>query len=530
MSEPHPADPADVSGADERVLILDYGSQYTQLIARRVRELGVYAEIHPGDWDGEAIAAFAPRAIILSGGPASVLDAGSLRIPDRVFALGVPLLGICYGMQALALQLGGEVEESWPREYGSAEIELRSSAPLFDGIRDSADGAGRLSVWMSHGIRVKKLPPDFVLLAGNAATPIAAMAHASRPWYGIQFHPEVRHTPLGMHLLQNFLRGIAGLGNHWQMDRFEETACRRLRAELPSGRVLVALSGGVDSAVLTALLARAIGDRLVPILVDTGLLREGEVTAIQEVFAHFPFTLRVVDAGARFFAALTGVSDPEAKRRRIGSLFIDVFTEEARKLPDIRYLAQGTIYPDVIESAGSGGSAQVIKSHHNVGGLPERLPFPLVEPLRFLFKDEVRALGRTLGLPARIIGRQPFPGPGLAVRVLGPVTRESVLTLRQADRIFLEELERSGLLGETSQAFAVLLPVSSVAVKGDGRAYEPVVALRAVVTDDFMTAHAAPLPLELLTRVANRITNEVPGISRVVYDITGKPPATIEWE
>ncbi|EQD31355.1 gmp synthase (glutamine-hydrolyzing) [mine drainage metagenome] len=328
----------------------------------------------------------------------------------------------------------------------------------------------------------------------------------------------------------NFLRKIAGLGNSWQMDRFEETASRTLQAELPSGRVLVALSGGVDSAVLAALLARAIGDRLVPILVDTGLLREGEVDGIREAFASFPFTLRIVDASARFLEALAEVSDPEEKRRRIGGLFIDVFTEEARKFPDIRYLAQGTIYPDVIESAGSGGSAQVIKSHHNVGGLPDRLPFPLVEPLRFLFKDEVRTLGRTLGLPARLVERQPFPGPGLAVRVLGPVTRESVRLLRASDRIFLEELEASGYLGQTSQAFAVLLPVRSVAVKGDGRAYEPVVALRAVVTEDFMTAHAARLPVDFLARVANRITNEVPGISRVVYDITGKPPATIEWE
>ncbi|MHB1544059.1 MAG: glutamine-hydrolyzing GMP synthase [Gammaproteobacteria bacterium] len=527
MSPPHPANPAGVPGADERVLILDYGSQYTQLIARRVRELGVYAEIHPGDWDGGAIAAFAPRAIILSGGPASVLDEGSLRIPEAVFALGVPLLGICYGMQALALQLGGEVEEGWPREYGSAEVALRSSSPLFNGIQD---GSGRLSVWMSHGIRVKKLPPGFVLLAGNASTPIAAIADEVRHWYGIQFHPEVRHTPSGTQLIMNFLREIAGLGNGWHMDRFEETACRSLRAELPSGRVLVALSGGVDSAVLAALLARAIGDRLAPILVDTGLLREGEVAGIREAFADFPFTLRIVDAEARFFAALAGVSDPEEKRRRIGGLFIDVFTEEARKLPDIRYLAQGTIYPDVIESAGSGGSAQIIKSHHNVGGLPDRLPFPLVEPLRFLFKDEVRALGRTLGLPARLVERQPFPGPGLAVRVLGPVTRESVRLLRHSDRIFLEELETSGYLNQTSQAFAVLLPVCSVAVKGDGRAYEPVVALRAVVTEDFMTAHAAPLSVDFLARIANRITNEVPGISRVVYDITGKPPATIEWE
>lgn len=528
MSRASPVPPGEASGTGERVLILDYGSQYTQLIARRVRELGVYAEIHAGDWAASLIQAFAPRAVILSGGPASVLEAGSLRIPDAVFALGVPLLGICYGLQAMALQLGGEVEEGWPREYGSAEVAFQASSPLFKGIGET--GTTRLAVWMSHGIRVRKLPPGFVRVADNPSTPIAAMADEARRWYGIQFHPEVRHTPAGMQILKNFLREIAGLGQSWQMERFEEATCRSLRASLSEGQVLVALSGGVDSAVLTALLAQAIGNRLVPILVDTGLLREGEADAIRETFASFPFTLHVVEAGSRFFGALDGVADPEEKRRRIGRLFIEVFTEEARKFPDIRYLAQGTIYPDVIESAGSGSTAQVIKSHHNVGGLPDRLPFPLVEPLRLLFKDEVRALGRALGLPERLVRRQPFPGPGLAVRVLGPVTPERVRLLRAADRIFLEELEHAGHLAETSQAFAVLLPVYSVAVKGDGRAYEPVVALRAVVTEDFMTAHTAPLPAPFLAQVANRITNEVPGISRVVYDITGKPPATIEWE
>ncbi len=531
MNPPRPIRPEVVPAPDERVLILDYGSQYTQLIARRVRELGVYAEIHPGDWAGEQINAFAPRAVILSGGPASVLEAGSLRIPEAVFTLGVPLLGICYGMQALALQLGGAVEEGSPREYGSAEVEIGSASPLFDAIAvKPGDDFPRLSVWMSHGIRVKALPPGFRILAGNASTPIAAMSDERRMWYGIQFHPEVRHTPLGVVILKNFLEKIAKIKGQWRMDRFVDGACERLREQVHTGRVLVALSGGVDSAVLTALLARAIGDRLSPILVDTGLLRQGEVAGIRETFASFPFELRVVDAQERFLDALSGVADPEEKRRRIGRLFIDVFAEAAQTLTGIRYLAQGTIYPDVIESAGLGGAAQVIKSHHNVGGLPERLPFELVEPLRLLFKDEVRALGRELGLPEHLIRRQPFPGPGLAVRVLGPVTAESVHLLRQADRIFLDELETSGRESATSQAFAVLLPVCSVAVKGDQRAYEPVVALRAVVTDDFMTAHAAELPVDFLARVANRITNEVPGLSRVVYDITGKPPATIEWE
>ncbi len=529
MTPPARAGGLGPAASHERLLILDYGSQYTQLIARRARELGVYAEIRPGTGDGSGIRDFAPRAVILSGGPASVLEPGAPPVPAAVWAAGVPVLGICYGMQAMAHALGGRLEENWPHEYGAAELEL-AEAPsrLFAGL--ATPEGGRLQVWMSHGVRVTGLPPGFRVLAGNAVTPIAAMADEARGLYGLQFHPEVRHTPEGLRLLATFLRDIAGFRGDWRIEDFEIETIRELATRLSDGRVLLALSGGVDSAVTAALLARAIPGRVVAIVVDTGLLREGELAGIRETFRSMPIDLRVVDASPRFLAALAGIADPEDKRHVIGRLFIEVFAEEARRLTDIRVLAQGTIYPDVIESAGGTGFAQVIKSHHNVGGLPASLPFEIVEPLRWLFKDEVRALGLRLGLPAHLITRQPFPGPGLAVRILGPVTAAGVDLLRRADRVFLDELTGSGWLEQTSQAFAVLLPVRSVAVKGDGRAYEPVVALRAVVTDDFMTARWAELPHALLARISLRLTNEVPGLSRVVYDITGKPPATIEWE
>ena len=517
------------AASHERLLILDYGSQYTQLIARRARELGVYAEIRPGTDGGSGIRDFAPRAIILSGGPASVLEPGAPTVPAAVWSAGVPVLGICYGMQAMAQALGGKLEDSWPHEYGAAELRLEKTPSRLFARLEASEGRA-LQVWMSHGVRITGLPPGFRVLAGNRATPVAAMADEARGLYGLQFHPEVRHTPEGSRLLASFLHDIAGFRGDWRIEDFETEILRALGERLPEGRVLLALSGGVDSAVTAALLARALPGRVVAVVVDTGLLREGELGGIREAFRSMPIDLRVVDASRRFLEALDGVRDPEDKRHIIGRLFIEVFAEEARALADIRALAQGTIYPDVIESAGGAGPAQVIKSHHNVGGLPESLPFEIVEPLRWLFKDEVRALGHRLGLPPALITRQPFPGPGLAVRILGPVTAAGVDLLRRADHLFLDELTRSGWLERTSQAFAVLLPVRSVAVKGDGRAYEPVVALRAVVTDDFMTAHWAELPHELLARISLRLTNEVPGLSRVVYDITGKPPATIEWE
>jgi GMP synthase (glutamine-hydrolysing) len=516
---------------EERVLVLDFGSQYTELIARRVRELGVYAAVLPWDADEGEIRAFAPRAVILSGGPASVCEAGSPRAPAVVFDLGVPILGICYGMQTLAVQLGGAVEPGTPREFGYAEAPLLAEDPVFAPAAEPLVQGGRgLRVWMSHGDRVVRLPPGFRPLLTSPGAPVAAMADRERGYYALQFHPEVHHTPRGNDVLAAFLTRICGFARNWT----PETILARLERDLASrlggrGRVLLALSGGVDSTVTAALLRRVVGARLVPVFVDTGLLRAGERAEVEGFFGP---GLVVVDAGARFLEALRGVSDPEEKRKIIGRLFIDVFAEEARRLEDIAWFAQGTIYPDVIESARTrpGSAKAVIKSHHNVGGLPDRLPFPLVEPLRELFKDEVRALGRILGVPHVLLARHPFPGPGLAVRVLGEVTPEALALVRAADRIFLEELRRTGWYERLAQAFAVYLPVRSVAVMGDARRHEPVVALRAVETEDFMTARAAELPADILAACARRITNEVSGLSRVVYDFTSKPPATIEWE
>ncbi len=516
-----------------RILILDFGAQYTQLIARRIRELGVYCEIHPWDLEEERVRGFGARGIILSGGPESVLERGSPRAPQAVFELGVPVLGICYGMQTMAQQLGGHVIGADTREFGYAELRVRAACRLFDGISDRQHGReAALDVWMSHGDRVEALPPGFHAVATTSDAPVAAMADEQRRFYGVQFHPEVTHTPQGLALLERFVREICQCEARWTAGNIIEELIARVREQVGAGHVLLALSGGVDSSVVAALLHRAIGDQLTCMFVDHGLLRLGEADQVMALFAG-SLGVRVirVEAADRFLSALRGVSDPEAKRKLIGRLFIEVFEHEARALPDVGFLAQGTIYPDVIESAGARtGKAHVIKSHHNVGGLPEKLRWPLVEPLRELFKDEVRRIGAELGLPPHLLHRHPFPGPGLAVRILGEVTHAHAELLRRADHIFIEELRRHGLYDRTSQAFAVFLPVRSVAVMGDGRRYEHVIALRAVETVDFMTAQWAHLPYEFLDLVSRRIVNEVAGVSRVVYDISGKPPATIEWE
>ena len=518
----------------DRILILDFGSQYTQLIARRVRELGVYSEIHPWDCGDEAIRAFAPKGIILSGSPESVLEANAPRAADAVWALGVPVLGICYGMQTMAAQLGGRVEPGHIKEFGYAEIRARGHSELFRDIQDRTNeqGHGLLDVWMSHGDRVAELPPGFKLIASTRDVPHAGMADESRRYYAIQFHPEVTHTTQGKRIYSRFVHEICGCGNAWTAGNIIDDAIARVRAQVGKGKVLLGLSGGVDSSVVAALLHKAIGGQLTCVFVDHGLLRHHEGDQVMQVFArNLGVKVIRVNAEQRFLAELKGVSDPEAKRKIIGRLFIEVFDEEAHKIKDVDFLAQGTIYPDVIESAGAKtGKAHVIKSHHNVGGLPERMKLKLVEPLRELFKDEVRAIGLELGLPAEMVHRHPFPGPGLGVRILGEVTKQAADTLRLADHIFIEELRRSGWYDKTSQAFAVFLPVKSVGVTGDGRRYEPVIALRAVETIDFMTARWAHLPYELLDECSRRIVNEVPGLSRVVYDISGKPPATIEWE
>jgi GMP synthase (glutamine-hydrolysing) len=518
----------------DRILILDFGAQYTQLIARRVRECGVYCEIHPWDVSDAEVRAFAPRGIVLSGGPESVTDAEPPRAPAAVFTLGVPVLGICYGMQTMAQQLGGRVASSTTREFGYAEVIATGACRLLDDIADRNDAAGRavLDVWMSHGDRVESLPTGFSGIAVTQNAPLAAMSDERRRFYGVQFHPEVTHTRQGSRILERFVREICGCGALWSVGNIIEDAIARVRSDVGSGKVLLGLSGGVDSSVVAALLHRAIGDQLVCVFVDHGLLRLGEGDQVMRTFAD-NLGVRVVrvDAEARFLAALAGVTDPEAKRKIIGRLFIEVFEEEAAKLEGIGFLAQGTIYPDVIESAGARtGKAHVIKSHHNVGGLPSEMRLKLVEPLRELFKDEVRRLGVELGLPRDMVYRHPFPGPGLAVRILGEVRKEFADLLRQADAVYIEELRKHDLYDRTSQAFAVFLPVRSVGVMGDGRRYDYVVALRAVETVDFMTAHWARLPYEFLEHVSRRIVNEVKGISRVVYDITGKPPATIEWE
>ena len=530
----------------DRILILDFGSQYTQLIARRVRELGVFCEIHPWDVADDAVRAFQPKGVILSGGPESVTQQGAPAAPEAVWSLGVPVLGICYGMQTMAAQLGGRVEPGAVHEFGYAEIRARGHSKLLEGIEDrvNAEGHGLLDVWMSHGDRVVDLPAGFKVIASTPDLPIGGMADETRRFYALQFHPEVTHTKQGTRLYARFLHDICGCAADWNAGSIIDDAIARVRAQVGKGRVLLGLSGGVDSSVVAALLHKAIGDQLTCVFVDHGLLRHREGDAVMDLFAR-NLGVRVirVEAAERFFGELKGVADPEAKRKIIGRLFIEVFDEEAGKLAGgqgtagvaagerVEFLAQGTIYPDVIESAGAkNGKAHVIKSHHNVGGLPEHMKLQLVEPLRELFKDEVRRIGLELGLPAEMVQRHPFPGPGLGVRILGEVTPAAADTLRLADHIFIEELRKAGWYEKTSQAFAVFLPVKSVGVTGDGRRHEPVIALRAVETVDFMTARWAHLPYELLDVCSRRIVNEVKGISRVVYDITGKPPATIEWE
>ena len=518
----------------DRILILDFGSQLTQLIARRVRELGVYCELHPWDIDGQTILDFAPKGVILSGSPESVTDPNGPRVRPEVWQLGVPVLGICYGMQAMAHAFGGVVEAHDQKEFGYAEIRARGHSVLLRDIEDRVNeqGHGLLDVWMSHGDRVTQLPEGFKCIASTPDLPLAGMADESRRYYGVQFHPEVTHTKQGTRIYSRFVHEICGCGNSWTSDNIIDDAIARVREQVGGGKVLLGLSGGVDSSVVAALLHKAIGDQLTCVFVDHGLLRHQEGDQVMKIFAeHLGVKVIRVNAEERFLGALAGVADPEAKRKIIGKLFIDVFEEESNKIADVDFLAQGTIYPDVIESAGSKtGKAHVIKSHHNVGGLPAHMRLRLVEPLRELFKDEVRKIGVELGLPAEMVYRHPFPGPGLGVRILGEVSKPAADTLRLADHIFIEELRKSGWYDKTSQAFAVYLPVSSVGVTGDGRRYAPVIALRAVQTIDFMTAHWAHLPYELLDIVSRRIVNEIAGVSRVVYDVSGKPPATIEWE
>ncbi len=519
----------DVNIHTDKILILDFGAQYTQLIARRVREIGVYCEIWAWDHDPAEIAKFAPRGIILSGGPESTTETAAPRAPDEAFASNLPLLGICYGMQTMAIQLGGAVEGGHAREFGHASVKPVAPNKLLDGL---AGGEGTLDVWMSHGDRVTAVPPGYTIAGSTDSVPIAAIANEAERRYGVQFHPEVTHTKQGAEILRRFVVDICGCQTLWTPGRIIDDAVARVREQVGTDKVLLGLSGGVDSSVVAALLEKAIGDQLTCVFVDTGLLRWHEGDQVMATMAeHMGVHVIRVNAADRFFTALQGVDDPEAKRKIIGRTFIEVFDEEAHKLEGVKWLAQGTIYPDVIESAGAKtGKAHVIKSHHNVGGLPETMNLKLVEPLRELFKDEVRRIGVELGLPREMVYRHPFPGPGLGVRVLGEVRRDYVEILQKADHVFIEELRRSGWYDKTSQAFAVFLPVKSVGVVGDGRAYEWVIALRAVETIDFMTAHWSHLPYELLGKVSSRIINEIPNISRVVYDVSGKPPATIEWE
>ncbi len=529
----------------DKILILDFGSQVTQLIARRVREAHVFCEIHPNDVGDDFIRAFAPKAIILSGSHASTYDDHDLRAPAAVWELGVPVLGICYGMFTMVVQQGGEVEASAQREFGYAEVRAHGHTALLNGIEDfsTPEGHGMLRVWMSHGDKVTKLPPGFKLMASTPSCPIAGIADESRGYYAVQFHPEVTHTVQGRALLERFVQGIAKAKPDWVMGDYIEEAVARIRAQVGSDEVILGLSGGVDSSVAAALIHRAIGDQLTCVFVDHGLLRLNEGALVMEMFAgRLNVKVIAVDASDQFLGHLVGVTDPEAKRKIIGREFVEVFQAEAKKLRQAKWLAQGTIYPDVIESGGSKSStgqkkASTIKSHHNVGGLPATLGLKLLEPLRELFKDEVRELGVALGLPHDIVYRHPFPGPGLGVRILGEVKKDYADLLRRADAIFIEELRstRDDATGKswyelTSQAFAVFLPVKSVGVMGDGRTYEYVVALRAVQTSDFMTADSAELPYALLKRVSSRIINEVRGINRVTYDVSSKPPATIEWE
>jgi GMP synthase (glutamine-hydrolysing) len=513
----------------DRILILDFGSQVTQLIARRVREAGVYCEILPFNAEAARIRDFAPKGVILSGGPASVYEGAAPKAPTVVFELGVPVLGICYGEQAICEHMGGKVERSDHREFGRAFVDVSQNCALFDGVWKPGD---REQVWMSHGDRIAAIPDGFRVVATSEGSPFAAIADERRRIYGVQFHLEVAHTPHGGRLLANFARRIAGCAGDWSMAAFRSQALAAIRRQVGNGHVVCGLSGGVDSSVAAVLIHEAIGERLTCIFVDHGLLREGEAEQVLRVFRdHYNIPLLHRDASKLFLDGLDGVSDPEAKRKTIGGLFIDVFQEEATKIGSVEFLAQGTLYPDVIESVSfTGGPSVTIKSHHNVGGLPERMHLKLVEPLRELFKDEVRALGRELGLPERLVGRHPFPGPGLAIRIPGAITAEKLAILRRADAIYLDEIERAGLYDAIWQAFAVLLPVRTVGVMGDARSYDYACALRAVTSTDGMTADYYPFPHEFLGRVATRIVNEVRGINRVVYDVTSKPPGTIEWE
>lgn len=517
------------------LLILDFGSQYTQLIARRVREMGVYCEIHPYHLGEDQFKQLNPCGVILSGGPSTVTHAANPRAPDWLFQTGLPVLGICYGMQTMAVQLGGAVSPSSLREFGYAEVAMHAPCPLFNDIEDriTQEGQAVLDVWMSHGDKVTQLPQGFQLIGSTPNAPIAVMADEQRQFYGLQFHPEVTHTVQGLRILQRFVISICHAATDWTAEHIISDSLDQIRAQVGSDKVLLGLSGGVDSSVVAALLHKAIGDQLICVFVDTGLLRLSEAEQVEQMFGqHMGIHLISVKAQDQFLNALQGISCPEEKRKTIGRVFIEVFEQEAQKISGVKWLAQGTIYPDVIESAAvdAQGASVVIKSHHNVGGLPDTLNLKLLEPIRKLFKDEVRKIGLELGLPHEMVYRHPFPGPGLGVRILGEVKREYAAILRQADAIYINELRLAGLYDKVSQAFAVFLPVKSVGVMGDGRRYEYVICLRAVETSDFMTAHWSHLPWDFLGKVSNRIINEVDGVSRVTYDISGKPPATIEWE